>query len=232
MQIATLKAAIREKTGKEFSKKLRSNGLIPANMHGGEKSLPLQVNTKLLLQIISKSHSEHPIVEIEFDGTNPNSHAILKELQRDPVLDTIVHADFLKIDMTKKIKVKVPVEIIGKSKGIIEDGGLLNLIHRELEIESLPGAIPEKISIDVTGLGLNETIHVADIPTGEDYKIVEEGTTAIVSIVLPREEVTAAPAEAAAEEVAAGAEAAEGKAAPAADEKAPKEKDSKDKDKK
>ncbi|RMF92435.1 MAG: 50S ribosomal protein L25 [Candidatus Schekmanbacteria bacterium] len=208
MQITSLKVSKREKSGKEFSKKLRKKGIVPAIVYGNGINMPIQLEKREISHILAKNPSGHPIVELEVENEDFNSHVILKETQRDPVTGDIIHADFLKIDMTKKVTITVPIKITGKSKGVAEEGGLLNIVHRELDIEALPNAIPEAITVDISNLGLNESIHVSDIDLGSDVKILEDPGIAIVSVVSPKAEAKPAEEELAEE---AAEEAVEGK---------------------
>jgi len=189
MQISTLKASKREIKGKEISKKLRRQGLIPAVVYGDGVNISVQIESKVLSLAVAQNPSGHPIVELEVDGSDFNSHVILKETQRDPISGNIIHVDFLKVDMTKKLSITVPIKITGKSKGVIEDGGLINLVHRQLDIEAFPNAIPETVEVDITELRLNESIHISDLKLSDDVTILEEPGIAIVSVVAPKVEV-------------------------------------------
>lgn len=209
MQISNLKVSKRETQGKEISRKLRRQGIVPAVVYGGGVNFSVQIEKRALSHVMAKNPTGHPIVELEVADSDFNSHVMLKETQRDPISGDIIHADFLKIDMTKKVTITVPLKIEGKSKGVTEEGGVLNVVHRELNIEALPNAIPESISIDISHLALNDSIHISDIHLSDDIKILEDPEIAIVSVVSPKVEVKE---EVAVEGEEAAAEGEEGKA--------------------
>lgn len=238
MEIASLKVKKREQMGKATSRKFRTTGFIPGIFYGkGENSVPLVLYKKDLQGILQKNPSEHPIIQIEFEGENDRPHVLLKDIQHDPVSGEALHVDFLHIDMTRKIKVKVEVLLTGKSKGVAENGGVLNFISRELEIECLPSALPENLQVDITSLDINDSIHIRDLKAGEGIKILGDPDAPIVSVTAPhietevKAEVPAAEAageapkegEAEAKAAPAGEEkASKGKGAPAGEQKAPK----------
>ena len=224
MDIASLKVKKREQIGKASSKRLRTTGFVPGVFYGkGEHSVPLVLNKKDLQHILQKNPSEHPIIQLEFDTDKNRPYVLLKEMQHDPVSGEMLHVDFYHIDMDKKIKVKVEVVLIGKAKGIVEEGGVLNFINREIEIECLPLSLPENLQVDISNLNINDTIHVKDLKVDEGIKILYEPDTPIVSITPPHVEVEVkeeVPAEEAPAEIPKEGE-GEAKAAPA-EEKAPK----------
>ena len=195
MQISNLKVSKREIKGKEISKKLRRQGIVPAVVYGDGVNFSVQIEKKLLSNVMAKNPTGHPIVELEVADSDFNSHVMLKETQRDPISGDIIHADFFKIDMTKKVTITVPIKIDGKSKGVLEEGGVLNVVHRELTIEALPNAIPETINIDISHLALNESFHISDIHLSDNIKILDDPGIALVSVVSPKVEVKETVAE-------------------------------------
>ena len=119
---------------------------------------------------------------------------MLKELQDDPVTGRFIHADFYQIDETHKVRVRVPVVIVGKSKGV-ELGGMLQIIRRELEVLCLPERIPQKIEIDISDLGVGEAVHVADIETGPGVEIPHDVNFTVVTVLSTRKTEDATGAE-------------------------------------
>ena len=219
MEITSLKVKKREQIGKATSRRLRITGFIPGVFYGkGENSVPLVLYKKDLQGILQKNPSEHPIIQIEFEGENEMPHVLLKDIQHDPVTGEALHVDFQHIDMTRKIKVKVEIALTGKSKGVAENGGVLNFISRELEIECLPSALPENLKVDITSLDINDSIHIRDLKIDEGIRILGDPDAPIVSVTAPHVEAEV-KAEVPAEEAAAAAEApkegeTEAKAAP------------------
>ena len=234
MEIENLKVKKREQKGKGSSRRFRRQGFIPGVFYGrGEDSVPLVLNQKDLEKILQRNPSEHPVITLEFDNTDTGGvkpHVLLQEIQHDPVSGKMLHADFHHIDITKKLKVKVEVVLTGKARGIVEEGGVLNFINREIEIECLPLSLPENIKVDISNLNINDTIHVKDLVVGEGMRILDDSDVPIVSVTPPHVEaevkeevaVEGVPAEAAKEEGKEEAKAAPKAAAPAAEEKAPK----------
>jgi large subunit ribosomal protein L25 len=202
---STLEAKTREGAGKGAARKLRSQGLVPAVVYGKHLEKPLQVavDPKSIRQAINTPHKLNTLITLKMDGTS--RQVLLKDYQMDPVSREILHADFIDVRETEKVKVNVPLVLVGKAVGTA-DGGLLTQARRELEVWALPQAIPEKIEADVTHLKIAQALHINDIklPQGVSVKTNVNYTLAVVTAP-EREEV---PAAAAAAAPAAGAAAA------------------------
>jgi large subunit ribosomal protein L25 len=215
---STLEAKNREGAGKGAARKLRSQGLVPAVVYGKHLEKPLQVavEPKSIRQAINTPHKFNTLITLKMDGTS--REVLLKDYQMDPVTREILHADFIDVRENEKVKVNVPLVLVGKAVGTA-DGGLLTQARRELEVWALPRAIPEKIEADVTHLKIAMALHVNDIklPEGVSVKTNVNYTLAVVSAP-EREEAPVAAAAAAAP--AAGAAAAPAAAAGKADAKA------------
>jgi large subunit ribosomal protein L25 len=207
---STLEAKSREGAGKGAARKLRSQGMIPAVVYGKHLEKPLQVavDPKSIRQAINTPHKFNTLITLKMDGSS--RQVLLKDYQMDPVSREILHADFIDVRETEKVKVNVPLVLVGKAVGTA-DGGLLTQARRELEVWALPQSIPEKIEADVTHLKIAMALHVNDIklPEGVSVKTNVNYTLAVVSA--PEREEVAAPAAAAAP--AAGAAAAPAAAA-------------------
>ncbi|HVG59944.1 MAG TPA: 50S ribosomal protein L25/general stress protein Ctc [Hyalangium sp.] len=203
---STLEAKTREGAGKGAARKLRGQGLIPAVVYGKHLEKPLQVavDPKSIRQAINTPHKFNTLITLKMDGTS--HQVLLKDYQMDPVSREILHADFIGVRETEKVKVNVPLVLTGKAQGVA-DGGLLTQARRELEIWALPQAIPEKIEVDVSHLKIAQALHINDIklPEGVSVKTNVNYTLAVVTAP-EREEVPAAAAPAAG--AAAGAAAA------------------------
>lgn len=216
---STLEAKPREGSGKGVARRLRAQGLIPAVVYGKhlEKPVHISVDPKAVRQAINTPHKFNTLIQIKVEGGD--RQVLLKDYQMEPVTRAILHADFLDVRPTDKVKVNVPLVLSGRAQGVA-DGGLLTQARREIEVWSLPGAIPEKIEVDVTPMKITEVLHINDLklPEGVSVKTNVNYTLAVISA---PEAVEAGPAAAAA---AAAAPAKDAKAAPAKDAKAPAKK--------
>ncbi len=185
MKEIVLKARPREKAGKEYAKKLRRNGFVPAVLYGPEtKTLALEVETKSFLSLLRGGLGENVIVTLLLDDKKDSQRKVLvREVQRDPVTGAILHLDFHQISLTKKLTIQVPIYLVGTPVGV-DDGGILQHALRDLEIECLPTAIPEKIQVDVSHLKIGDSVHVGDIKV-ENAEILSDSKSSIVSVVPP-----------------------------------------------
>jgi large subunit ribosomal protein L25 len=171
----------------------------------------LSVNTKELEQILSKGSFGQFILNLVIqNGKKMTKAAMIKELQTHPVSGNLIHVDFYEVDMNRKIKVMIPVVTTGKSVGV-EEGGLLNIVRRELEVFCLPGDIPESVEIDITELTIGDSIHIEDVPLGDDIEVASDVNFTVVTVLSPK--VEEEPEEELEEELEEGEEAAEGEAA-------------------
>lgn len=191
-----LVAEAREGTGKGVARKLRQAGMIPAVLYGRERAAQsLSVRPEALQKLLRGASGMNTLIELSLgDG---KATVLVKGLQRDPVRGRYLHADFYEVDLTQKVTVSVPVHLVGKAVGI-EFGGILDHPLRELLIECLPQEIPQRIDVDVSPLGVNESIHVSDLQLAAGLTIKTEGALAVASVILPAAE-EEAPAAAAAE---------------------------------
>lgn len=198
----------RETTGKGAARKLRANGWVPAVFYtGGTAATPVQLDPRLLEASLRNSAAGlNTLFDVRGAGLD-GKLALIKELQRDPVKGHILHADLYAVDVARKIEVEVPVHLTGTAVGVSLEGGILDHALREVEVECLPRAIPEELLVDVSALGIGDSIHVGDIPLPDGVTLVSDPDLPVVSVVTPAK----AEAEEAAEEAAAAeAEAEEG----------------------
>jgi len=187
--------------GKNAARRLRSKGLIPAVVYGGKgDAMAVAVDPKVLLRVLRSETGRNTILKLDL-GADGKTSAILKQWQMDPVKESFLHADFYRIAMDVALQVKVPVAIKGEARGVKTDGGILELIMRFIEVECLPGDIPERIEIDVTELGINDSLRISNVPVNAKIKILADADQVVVHVIAVKEE--AAP-------VAGAAPAAEG----------------------
>jgi large subunit ribosomal protein L25 len=195
---ATLQAEKRETRGKNEARRLRASGRIPAVMYGVEKgkAVEIAVDPKILMRILHSQAGVNTLIGLQLDGGD--TRVLVKEYQIDPIHHKLLHADFYQVAMDKALTVTVPLVIKGEAPGVKQQGGIVDFVTREIDIECLPGDIPQNIVVDVSELMLNQGIRVRDIHTeGAKWTPLTEGDTMIVHVVaLKAEEPT--PAEAAA----------------------------------
>lgn len=218
----TLEVQKREVTGKKV-KQLRKQGIIPANIFGpGFTSTSISIANKDFLNVYKVAH-ETGIVYINL-GTE-SVPTLIKNLQKHPLNNNILHIDFRKIDLKQKIETTVPVELIGDSIAVTQLGGVLLKQNDHLTIEALPEDIPQHIEIDLSAIKeLGQDIKVSDLAKNTAYEIKNEPETVIVSVIAHKEESVTPETTAAATEVIGEVEAEEGAEGEAAPEKAPVEK--------
>jgi len=173
--------------GKEEARRLRGQGLIPAVVYGQrEEPIPVTLNPQELSKVLRSGSGERTLINLTIEGLQDGpvtKTVILKEKQVDPLKRTLLHVDLYTIAMDEAIHVSIPVHIEGKSIGV-EQGGVLEQILREIEVECLPGDIPPGINVDVSSLDIGDSIHVGDI-TLEKAKIQVDPEQTIVTVVPP-----------------------------------------------
>lgn len=211
--IITINAELRTEISKQTNKGLRAAGKIPAVIYGiTADSVPIAVALSEVKGILKSENKDNSILRIT-QGDKTKFDAMIKEIQYDYLSDHIIHVDFIRIDLNKPVEVEVPVVLDGEPVGVKTEDGLLEFIHRAIMVRSLPTSIPREIRIDITGLHLNQSIKVENLPKNDAYQFISPANTVICAVAAKaKEEVAAAPEAAAATEAA-----AEGAAAPAAD---------------
>jgi large subunit ribosomal protein L25 len=206
---ATLEAKKRAGRGKNEARRLRVSGQVPAVVYGARtegqapEGVPVAVDPKEVLRILHSESGANTLINLKLDGGE--SRVMVRDYQLDPITHQLLHADFYQLAMDKAITVPVPVVIKGEPIGVKQQGGLLDFVTREIQVQCLPTDIPEHIDVDVSELALHQAIRVKDIPGSAKWKAVTDGETMLVHVVMPK-----------AEESATTAAAAEGAAAPAA----------------
>lgn len=228
MEEIFLEVQPREETGKAKIKVLRRGGFIPAVIYTqGEETETIKIVSREFLRILHEHRAGSIIINLRAKGEakkNKGRACLIKEVQYNPVKGDVIHVDFNQISLTKAIKVNVGVVAKGESVGVKADGGALEHILWEIEVECLPTEIPKEIEVDVTNLKIGDAIHVRDIKVPPGIKIFNDPDAIILSVVPPmKEEVVVAPVEG--EEKAEPEVIREKKEAPAEEEaEAPREK--------
>ena len=195
---AILEATTRDTFGKNEARRTRREGRVPAVLYGeGRTATPIAVEPKALLKILHSESGANTLIALKLAGAG-DTRVLVKEYQIDPITHHVLHADFYKIAMDKMLRLTIPVIVKGEPKGVKQQGGILEFIRREIEIECLPADIPEHVEVDVSELMLHQGIRVRDISTGVKWKPISDAELMLVHVIMPKAEEVAAPAEAAA----------------------------------
>jgi large subunit ribosomal protein L25 len=195
-----LEATTRDRFGKNEAGRLRREGRVPSVLYGGAtgegrkpEALPITVDPKALLRILHSQSGANTIITLALGSESPK--VMLKEYQLDPVSRHLLHADFYRVAMDKPITVTVPVVLRGEAPGVKQQGGMLDFVHREIEIECLPADIPEHIEVDVSELMLNQSIRLRDIIGTMAWTPVSDADLMLVHVVAQKAEEEPAAAE-------------------------------------
>jgi large subunit ribosomal protein L25 len=195
---AILEATSRDTFGKNEARRTRREGRVPAVLYGeGKDATPIAVEPKALLKILHSESGANTLIALKMSGAG-DTRVLVKEYQIDPITRHLLHADFYKIAMDKMLRLTIPVIVKGEPKGVKQQGGILEFIRREIEIECLPADIPEHVEVDVSDLMLHQGVRVRDISTGVKWKAVSDAELMLVHVIMPKAEEAAAPADAAA----------------------------------
>jgi len=196
---ATLQAEKREGRGKNEARRLRASGRIPAVVYGAEKgkAVEIAVDPKTLLRILHSESGVNTLIGLQLAGGD--TRVLVKEYQLDPIDHKLLHVDFYQVAMDKTLTVTVPIVLKGEARGVKQQGGIVDFVHREIEIEVLPGDIPENITVDVSELMLHEGVRVRDLKVeGAKWTAVSEPDMMIVHVVALKVEEEPVAADAAA----------------------------------
>ncbi|ABQ27834.1 50S ribosomal protein L25 [Geotalea uraniireducens] len=182
MEERVLNVELRTKTGKGISRQLRRNNFIPGVVYGkGMESVPVSLSTKELSTAIAGEGGRNHLLTLKGGGGLDGQMVIVAELLQDCLKGTPRHVDLHKINMADKVRVKVPVNLVGSAVGV-KEGGLLDFAMHEIEIECFPTHIPEHIDVDVTELTIGHSLHIGDIKELPGIKVLGDATVSVVSI--------------------------------------------------
>lgn len=189
-----LQAKMRGDAGKGSARRTRAAGRVPAVVYGrGMDPIAISVDRREFVTALLSDSGMNTLLDLEIEGDT--TLALTKELQRDPVRGTLLHADFVKIDRTVEVEVEVPVHIVGEAPGARE-GGVLEHPLFTVHVRSLPGDVPEAIDADVSGLDIGDSLRVSDLAEGRAFTILDDPETVVASVVTPISEEALAQAEA------------------------------------
>jgi large subunit ribosomal protein L25 len=195
---AVLDATERTSRGKNEARRLRASGRIPAVVYGGrDGGKPIAVDPRMLAKILRTEQGANTLIALNVPGAG-NARVLVREYQLDPVTHELLHADFYRVAMDKLLRVQVTVVPQGEPKGVKQQGGVLDVVHRQIEIECLPADIPTHIEVDVSELMVGQSIRVKDIATNPKWKAITDADMMLLHVIIPKVEEVPVVAEAAA----------------------------------
>jgi large subunit ribosomal protein L25 len=184
-----VEALERSELGKNAARRLRKGGGVPGVVYGLDRPpFTVGVGARKIEEVLGLETGRNTIFTLSLTGQDRTRAVMIKALQRDPVTERLVHVDFVRVDLTRAVRVNVPVRLIGIAEGVKSDGGLLEFMHREVEVECLPSDIPEHLDLDVTGLRLNQHLSVKDLPVKDRVTVLDDPEAVVCVVAVPKEE--------------------------------------------
>jgi large subunit ribosomal protein L25 len=207
MEAFVVEAQLREERGKNPARRIRRTGLVPAVIYGGKNEpVSVSVNARQVARILRSESGHNSIFTVQVSG-HKDEKAMLKDWQVDPITGSLLHVDLYRVAMDVRMKVKVPVHVFGEAEGVKLQGGIFEMVTREVEVECLPSDIPEEFKVDISGLTIGKQLRAADLPLDPaKVKLLTDPQRVLAHVVTLKAEEEAAPAEAAAVAEAAPAE--------------------------
>src|SRR6266853_294750 len=195
---AILEATKRDSIGKNEARRTRAGGRVPAVVYGQDSggkndATSISVEPKALLRILHSESGANTLISLKVAGAG-DARVLVKEYQLDPVTHQILHADFHRIAMDRVLRITVPITVKGEAPGVKQQGGILEYVHRQVEVECLPGDIPEHIEVNIGELMLHQGVRVRDVVVNPKVKVITDADTMLVHVIMPKEEVAATPA--------------------------------------
>jgi large subunit ribosomal protein L25 len=197
MDIRELTIQRREGTGKQAARRLRRAGRAPAILYGGGEPVTIAVDPREIARIMHGHEGGTQLLRVSLGDSDDSRTVIIRDMQLDPVSEQIIHVDLQEVRMDRAIQVTVPLRHVGEPIGVKEAKGILEMILREVQVSCLPGAIPEVIDGDVTGLGIHDVLTVGNLVVPEGVRILTDPGQAVATVAPPMAEEVAAPVEAA-----------------------------------
>jgi large subunit ribosomal protein L25 len=171
----------REETGKNANRRSRAAGKIPAVVYGGGKeSVAIEVDRKTLVDTMKGHGGENPIFLLKLG--DKERHAMIRNLQLDPVSRQVIHIDFQRVQMDQKVRVAVPIELVGTAYGVKTEGGMIDFVTREVHVECLPGDIPKHLECDVTNLHVGQHVEAKDLTLPSGVTLLDDPDRVIISL--------------------------------------------------
>ncbi len=188
MERISLDVEQRIEKGKGAARSLRRSGMLPAVVYREGNAVPIKINRREIVKFINSTLGEQMMVELKFSDGN-SKLALLKDYQVDPVRSELLHADFYEVSLTEKVRVTVQLVLEGEPVGVKKEGGILQQLLREVEIECLPDNIPPHIEVDVTGIAAGRTLHISEISFPEGVRVLHDPDEAVATVTVPAAEV-------------------------------------------
>lgn len=183
----TLQAEKRTETGKGAARRLRARGRVPGVVYGrDEDTVSVSVDAKEAEHLFHAISVENTIVELDVEGLDGSFPTLVREIQVHPFKPDLLHVDFYRIQAGVKVEVEIPILLHGVPEGVKQSGGVLQQVIHELPVSVLPSQIPESVELDVTGLGMNEAIHVYDLDLGDEVEVLIDPDRTVASVVAPK----------------------------------------------
>lgn len=193
MEQIVVEATLRKDMGKNASRRIRRRGAIPAIVYGASnKPIPIEVNPRKVLEILHSPSGHNTIFTLNIAGEG-KANVILKDWQLDPVREILLHVDLIWVAMTEKLRVKIPITLVGEAKGVKVQGGVLEQVTREVEVECLPADIPDQMTADVTELMIGKQLRVGELVVDAKVKVLTDLDRVIAHVVSIKEEVVPTP---------------------------------------
>lgn len=193
MRLAKLEAQKRSDFGKSAGKALRRNGAMPAILYGRhEDVIPLQLDTRTFQRFL-QSNGENVLIDLEI-ADHGHETIMIREIQRDPVKQNLLHTDFIRISLDEPVTSAVPIVLVGSAIGL-QAGGIVEFAHRQLHVRCLPTLLPDTIEVDVSGLDIDDFIRIEDMSLDETVEVLDDLQTIVVLLNRPRVEAEAEPEE-------------------------------------
>lgn len=179
----TIAAEPRQARGKNEARRLRATAMIPAVVYGsGKDPVAVSVSPKEVNKILNSASGHNTIFNVDVTGQE-NTPVMVVDQQNHPVKGSLLHVDLMRIDLAKRITVKIPVHTVGDPAGVKLQGGVFEVVTREVEIECLPDEIPESFNVDVAGLMVGQAVRISDLPVSGTLKILSDGDVLIAHVV-------------------------------------------------
>ena len=184
----------RDYRGKNACRRLRTTGMVPGNVYGMNlDSFAVAVEARRVEEILRLGSGRNTIFTLSLGEGEESRAVMLRELQRDPVSERLVHVDFLRVDPKKTVQVRIPVRLVGTPEGVKNEGGVIDFVHRLVEVACMPSSIPEHLDVDVSHLHNNQNVAVKDLQTEAGVEILDDPETILAVVAAPRVEVEETP---------------------------------------
>lgn len=183
MSEPTIEVQPREERGTSANRRLRAENKIPAVVYGaGKESIPIVVDRPQVLELLKKSAGANTIFLLKMKGTKQSRHTMIREMDVDPLTRKIQHIDFQRILLDEKVKVRVPIELLGTPTGVKNEEGVLDFITREVEVQCLPGDIPNQLEVDITELHVGQHVEVSDLQVSDKVVVLDDPGRVVAAV--------------------------------------------------